>query len=259
MVRSGLLVELLSDRTFPSACACRAVCVVGENKQGRKQMDIVKELLCYPTGHSSSVLKGVHRALKDSGASMETTLINGRFTKTATVDLCCTVLDNMVGSKWDEWRQSSGLAFKRSLREHVSRLVSAGQVEQAHTPVKQAKEQQVEGVETKAVVLRKALRTINIDGLIRVDERSGMVSGIDVIRMLCPEATSDYAAQMLKRVLEKDDREPFIKPACRTSRLTAPDINHLLPTSIHWWRLFACCPPAPPESFVVNLRKQFAE
>ena len=167
----------------------------------------VKTLIWHimPQLHSSSVLKGVHRALEDTGASMDRTLINGRFMKTATVDICCSVIDGMKGHRWDQWRQSSGLAFKRALREHVARVVSSGQVEQAHPPVQQAEEQYVEGVETKAVVLRKALRAMNIQGSVRVDERSGMVSDIDVIKMLCPEASSEYAAQMLKRVLERED------------------------------------------------------
>ncbi|CAM9129855.1 unnamed protein product [Ectocarpus sp. 8 AP-2014] len=166
----------------------------------------VKTLIWHimPQLHTSSVLKGVHRVLKDSGASMDTTLVNGRFTKTATVDLCCNILDKMGGVKWAQWRQSSGPAFKRALRERVASVVSSGQVEQAHPPVQQAEEQQVEGVETKAVVLRKALRAMNIEGSVRVDERTGMASDIDVIRMLCPEASSEYAAQMLKRVLERE-------------------------------------------------------
>ncbi|CAM9393451.1 unnamed protein product, partial [Pylaiella littoralis] len=157
-----------------------------------------------PQLHSGSVLKGVHRPLKDSGASMDTTLINGRFTKTATVDVCCIILDNTGGMKWDEWRQSSAPAFKRALRERVASVVSSGQVEQAHPPVQQAEEQQVDGVETKAVVLRKALRTMNIEGSVRVDERSGKVSNIDVIKMLCPDASSEDAAHMLTRVLQKE-------------------------------------------------------
>ncbi|CAN0161132.1 unnamed protein product [Ectocarpus sp. 12 AP-2014] len=157
-----------------------------------------------PELHSSSVLKGVHRALEDAGASMETSLMNGRYTKTATVDTCCTILDFMRGSFWSQWRQSSGLAFKHALREHVARVVSSGQVEQAHPPVQQAEEQYVEGVETKAVVLRKALRAMNIQGSVRVDERSGRVSDIDVIKMLCPDASAEDAAHMLTRVLQKE-------------------------------------------------------
>lgn len=58
-------------------------------------------------------------------------------------------------------------------------------------PVQQAEEQKVDGVETKAVVLRKALRAMNIEGSVRVDERTGMVSNIDVIKMLCPENNDD--------------------------------------------------------------------
>ncbi|CAM9189466.1 unnamed protein product [Ectocarpus sp. 6 AP-2014] len=162
----------------------------------------VKTLIWHimPELHSSSVLKGVHRALEGSGASMDRTLINGRFTKTATVDLCCDILDKMSGASWQQWRQSSGPAFKNALRERVASVVSSGQVEQAHPPVQQAEE----GVEKKAVVLRKALRAMNIEGSVRVDENTGMLSDIDVIKMLCPGASPEDAAHMLTRVLEKE-------------------------------------------------------
>ncbi|CAM9897734.1 unnamed protein product [Ectocarpus sp. 6 AP-2014] len=162
----------------------------------------VKTLIWHimPELHSSSVLKGVHRALEGSGASMDRTLINGRFTKTATVDLCCDILDKMSGASWQQWRQSSGPAFKNALRERVASVVSSGQVEQAHPPVQQAEE----GVEKKAVVLRKALRAMNIEGSVRVDENTGMLSDIDVINMLCPGASPEDAAHMLTRVLEKE-------------------------------------------------------
>ncbi|CAM9194336.1 unnamed protein product, partial [Ectocarpus sp. 8 AP-2014] len=173
----------------------------------------VKTLIWHimPQLHSSSVLKGVHRALEDSGASMDTTLINGRFTKTATVALCCTILDNMRGETWDRWRQSSGPAFKRALRERVASVISSGQVEQTHPPAQQAQEQHVEGVEKKAVVLRKALRAMNIEGSVRVDEPTGMVSNIDVIKMLCPEKNDDYAKIALARIIARDDREPSLR------------------------------------------------
>ncbi|CAM9194261.1 unnamed protein product, partial [Ectocarpus sp. 8 AP-2014] len=185
----------------------------------------VKTLIWHimPQLHSSSVLKGVHRALEDSGASMDTTLINGRFTKTATVALCCTILDNMRGETWQQWRQSSGPAFKRALRERVASVVSSGQVEQAHPPAQQAHEQHVEGVEKKAVVLRKALRAMNIEGSVRVDERTGMVSDIDVIKMLCPEKNDDYANIALGRVIAKDAAEADDPIAYDGTRVTLAD------------------------------------
>lgn len=174
---------------------------------------VVKSLIKHAMRHihDSSVLRAVNRVLKDSGgAEMSTTLVKGRHTKTATVDLCCYILDKTSGPAWSEWRESSGPAFKRALRERDESVRASGQVEQARPPVQRV-EEQVEEVETKAVVLRNALLSVNITGSVRIDEASGMVSGIDVIRMLCPKRNSDYAAQMLTRVLEKDDREPSIK------------------------------------------------
>lgn len=173
-----------------------------------------------PELHTSSILRGVHRALKGSGDGMSTTLMNGRLTKTATIDTSCLILDKMSGPTWDAWRVSSGPAFKQALRERVASVVAAGQVEQANPPTQRAEEQRVEEQrmdehpeqqEKKAVVLSKALRAVNIDGSVRVDEATGMVSNIDVIRMLCPDVNPNHAAQMLTRVLDKNDREPSIK------------------------------------------------
>ncbi|CAN0578930.1 unnamed protein product, partial [Ectocarpus sp. 12 AP-2014] len=48
---------------------------------------------------------------------------------------------------------------------------------------------------------------MNIRGSVRVDERSGMVSDIDVIKMLCPEKNDDYAKIALKRILERQQQE----------------------------------------------------
>lgn len=163
-----------------------------------------------PQLHSSSVLRGVHRAMKDcDGAELTTCLIGGRLAKTATVDVCCDILDKMKGHKWDEWRASSGPAFKRALRERVASVLSTatGQVEQADSPAQHVDEQRVDEVETKAMVLRKALRSVNIEGSPRVDEPTGMVSDIDVIRMLCPEKNDDYAKIALKRILERAQQE----------------------------------------------------
>lgn len=168
----------------------------------------VKSLVWHvmPQLHASSVLRGVHRALKDSGGTMSTTLMNGRLTKTATVDLCCDILDKMSGYLWDQWRQSSGPAFKQALRERVASIVAAN-VEQAHPPEQRAEPEQAEGVETKAMVLRKALRSVNIDGSVRVDESTGLVSNLDVIRMLCPEKNDDYPKIALRRILEREQKE----------------------------------------------------
>lgn len=58
-------------------------------------------------------------------------------------------------------------------------------------------------VETKAVVRQKALRSINIDGSVRIDEASGRASVIDTMRLVCPMASCENAAHTFTRVLEK--------------------------------------------------------
>ena len=75
-------------------------------------------------------------------------------------------------------------------------------------------------IETKASVLEKSLRTIGITGSIRVDEASAKGSVIDVIKLLCPGATGDYAKTALSRVINRDDRVISI-----ASRITLIQIN----------------------------------
>lgn len=61
-------------------------------------------------------------------------------------------------------------------------------------PSKQAEQaENVEEIETKAAVLQKALRSININHSVRINEPCGEASLIDVIKMLCPGINSDNA------------------------------------------------------------------
>ena len=179
---------------------------------------MIKQIM--PGMHDSSVLKAVHRALKDyAGPKMSSRLINGRITSVANIGLCYDILDKMTGHKWDLWRQQSGQAFKQALRERVLRARSPVQMHETPPPQQQVATE-VAQVETKASVLQKALRSVNINGSVRIDEPCGEASAIDVIKMLCPGTNSNNAAFMLARVLEKDDRVISIK-----SRISYIKIN----------------------------------
>ena len=77
----------------------------------------------------------------------------------------------------------------------------------------------VEQAETKASVLQKALRSIKINGAVKIDELLGEASIIDVIRLLCPEASGEYAVQMFTRILEKDDRVKSIESRIKNIKM----------------------------------------
>ncbi len=57
----------------------------------------------------------------------------------------------------------------------------------------------VQSVEPKASIMQKALRAVNIDGSVRIDENVNEASVIDVVKMLCPGVNSNNAAFMLAR------------------------------------------------------------
>lgn len=121
----------------------------------------------------------------------------------------------MPGRKWVAWRQESGDAFKRSLEERVER-VRGGVFNEEHEA----------DDESKSSVLEKSLRTIGIMGSVRVDEDSGKGSVIDVIKLLCPGATGDYAKTALNRVLATDqDDQAASDQGDRTS--IADRVDHI--------------------------------
>ena len=170
---------------------------------------VVKTMIKHimPGMHDSSVLKAVHRALKDyAGPKMSSRLIHGRNTSVANLGLCYDILDKMTGHNWTMWRQQSGQAFKQALRERVQQARSPVQMHEP-PPLRQQVATEVAQVETKASVLQKALRSVNINGSVRIDEQCGEASAIDVIKMLCPEKTTDYAKTTLSRVIAKDHGE----------------------------------------------------
>ncbi|CAM9386872.1 unnamed protein product, partial [Laminaria digitata] len=163
---------------------------------------VVKTMIKHimPNLHDSGILKTVHRILKDyNGPKMSTRLINGRFMTVATLGLCYDILDRISGPSWCNWRASSGNEFIQALRESVEHKRSSGQIEQPQP------QEQVEEVKTKASLLQKALRSINIVGSFRIDEASREGSIIDLIRLLCPEASRENDAHMLTRVLDKEN------------------------------------------------------
>ncbi|CAN0423662.1 unnamed protein product [Pylaiella littoralis] len=127
-----------------------------------------------PNLHDSSILKSVRRILEDNdGPKMSTRLINGRQMSIATLGLCYDILEKMNGPNWRKWRQESEQAFNHALRERVEHVrSSAKRSNPSHGNSRFAR------VETKAVVRQKALRSINIDGSVRIDEASGRASDL---------------------------------------------------------------------------------
>ncbi len=156
-----------------------------------------------PHVNDASVLRGVNRMLARTHVpKLAKRLINGRNTCVAPLEVCFHILDHMKGPKWDAWRAESGPNFKEALREYVER-VCASEQEQQIQPMEEEQEVE-ESVEPKASIMQKALRAVNINGSVRIDDSINEASVIDVVRMVCPEASTQYSAQMLGRVLEKD-------------------------------------------------------
>ncbi|AAR26973.1 FirrV-1-K1 [Feldmannia irregularis virus a] len=61
---------------------------------------------------------------------------------------------------------------------------------------------------TKSSLIQQTLRSLNIQGSIRVDEVTGLASAIDVIRLICPDQNEKYASHILKRIIDQDaDKE----------------------------------------------------
>lgn len=159
-----------------------------------------------PGLNSKGILRSVKRILDDySGPNISKRQVKGRITSVVPSEVCEYILDNISGQGWDTWRVASGDVFKQSLRNYVERVCSSRQAQSQHQQVQQMPSNQIEQAETKASLLTKALRTVNIDGSVRIDEDSGIASIIDVIRLLCPEASPENAAHMLTRVLEKEN------------------------------------------------------
>ncbi|AAK14625.1 unnamed protein product [Ectocarpus sp. 4 AP-2014] len=157
-----------------------------------------------PNLSESGILKTVHRVLGDyNGPKMSTRLMNGRLACAATLELCFDILDKMTGPPWRKWREESGNAFKKALRERVESVRSSSQTEQLQLqPPPQPQPPTQVGIKT--AVLQNALRSININGSVRIDDGLGKASIIDTTRLVCPGASSAYAAQMFTRVLEKE-------------------------------------------------------
>ena len=153
-----------------------------------------------PDLNENGILKSVHRVLEGTkGPKLSTRMINGRAMTVASLELCYDILEKMRGPRWRAWRSRSGQTFKNALCERVQNVVD------------QAKRQTVQIVDTaeqasgsRASVLQNALRSLDINSFIRVDEDSRRASIIDTTRVICPSVSTENAAHMLTRLLENE-------------------------------------------------------
>ena len=63
-------------------------------------------------------------------------------------------------------------------------------------------QEQEKSYDSKTSLMQRSLKSANIDGSIRVDEKTGKGSLIDVIKIICPDKGEDYATHALDRILE---------------------------------------------------------
>lgn len=174
-----------------------------------------------PDAHPRSTLRAANGVLENGGGTMTKKNVNHKTIVLADLSTCNYLLDNLPGRRWAEWRRESGDAFKEALAERVEQVRSCIREEEEE---KQEEEGDEQTTETKSSVLEKSLRTIGIFGSVRVDETSGKGSIIDVIKLLCPGATGDYAKTALARVISQDDTDHF-DPTSIRSRVDYIQIN----------------------------------
>ena len=105
-----------------------------------------------PALHPGGILRSARTAMKnfDGPIGLTSKMILGRMTQMASLDLTKYILDNLPGQSWAEWRTTQGDSFKETLAQRVA----PKEVEQ----------------ETKASILKKALRTLDINAGARIDE-----------------------------------------------------------------------------------------
>lgn len=154
-----------------------------------------------------------------------------------TLGACLYLLDNIPGWKWDKWRDESAVEFqefKDSLTKHVQGLTTS-----LHNPEPKSTNpettiapittliatptmdvQPESDSEEKESKIQKHLQAVNIAGYTRIDKQSGLASAIDIIRLACPGVDTRYAAQMLTRLLQRDDRVPSL-----SSRIVYRKVN----------------------------------
>ena len=157
-----------------------------------------------PSLNQKDILSKVKGILQNyQGPKISKRQVQGRITSVVPFEACEYILDNISGRGWDTWRDTSGARFKQSLKNHVDRVCESFRAQQARHQCSD----QTSRAETKTSILAKAFTAVGIHGSVRIDESSGKGSIIDVNRMLCPNASAEYAAQMLTRVLEKEKRD----------------------------------------------------
>lgn len=149
-----------------------------------------------PSFHKGSIGRVIKNTLNlpsYNGPKTKKTKIGRANVFNAPLDTCIFIIDNVQGERWNTWRENEGEAFKRALREGVQTVCS--------------RELQQSGQVTKESVLKDDLKRAGIEGDIRVDEPTGLGSIHDVINLMCPEMSDDYAAKTLSRIIEKEERE----------------------------------------------------
>lgn len=136
-----------------------------------------------PDLNERSVIRSVSRTLAELGEPSMTVMdVDGVSTKFLPLETSIKVLDNIRGVLWTDWRESSGEDFKVNLLEYFFSKVDE---------------------EDKTFLLSKALDSIDVEGVVKVDESTGKVSLIDIIRILCPDKTDPELISVLEAYLDK--------------------------------------------------------
>lgn len=195
-------------------------------------LEVLNEAI--PGLHRQGTSRVLQKVLKDfDGVPPSKLRVNssGNSNIVCSLEACIYLLDKIPGAKWDKWRLESLVGFKDTLIKHVeSKIKTVSPTENpVITPITSlmfpptsssgipAKDIMSESEDeenkkhTKTGLMQKHLQAVNIVGQIRIDEETGLASVIDIIRMTSPGVDAKYAAQMLIRLQQTDDRIPSFK------------------------------------------------
>ncbi|AAR26857.1 FirrV-1-A33 [Feldmannia irregularis virus a] len=138
-------------------------------------------------GLSASFVRKVTKEAADKAQlSFSKIKHGGTFVNALSVDDCLEVMANSSQDGIKQWYARKAETFRRDLDDYVTRKTTQ--------------------VESKESCIQRALRALNIQGSIRVDEESRMGSVIDVIKLICPEKSEFHAYKTLSNLIDDDDK-----------------------------------------------------
>ena len=137
-----------------------------------------------PNLHPSTYRAAIRKATDTTGITVRYVKMDGKDMSVLSIEDCVTILPRMTLTGWQDWWTKNGSSFLQDLRQHVTNKMN---------------------METKTSALEKSLRDANIEGSIRVDEKTGLGSILDVIKLITPEKNKYYIYKAFSNLIAKDE------------------------------------------------------